>query len=288
MKSLTQWLQQFVEEVRLPTSGAAAAAAFDHSLAAAFVSVPPHLPSAASPPVTHDPLFGPALATPPRASQPPSVWPTPPRQTPAPSNPLGGTAAARRNIAAGAAGSSPRPSERSASNPLAPLAAAFGPLRSATAASPPGTPSEDWPTTARPTPQAAATTAAPSAVPVAPPDHSTADWSLDPPLERAQPAPHPSDSNLSAAAVLPLAELLRDLVPASPFEARLESLWQQRAAALAGGAPPGAGALGWPDSPWSQSSRPSSAWPEVPVGPQGGDWSELARRLADLEAAQGE
>jgi hypothetical protein len=283
MPSLTQWLQRFVDEVRAPGPAAPGLSALDQSLAAAFVTLPAERQASPALAVAGDPLFGPTLATPPRPANPAPLWPTSARPTPGHSGPGWGTAAPRRNAAAGPAGSTAGWSDRSTSGALAALAAAFANPRSPVGAPPPGNPTGDWPTTSRPAPRTEAT-ATPPAVPVASPDQSPGAWPVTPPQSGTEPAPNTSAS--PDPAVLPLAELLRDLVPASPFEARLESLWQQRSGALSGGAFPGAGAWGmsaapWPDSPWSQApGSPSGNPPAV-------DWSDVARRLADLEAGQG-
>jgi hypothetical protein len=285
MPSLTQWLQRFVDEVRTPDPAASGLSPLDQSLAAAFVTLPAERQASPALDIAGDPLFGPALATPPRPANPAPAWLTPARRTPAQAGPVWERPAARQNTAAGPAGAAFGWSERPTREALAALDAAFGNPRSPVGAPPPGTPAREWTTTSRPAPRTDGT-ATPPAVPVASPDHSPdhspAAWPVSPTQSGTTPAPNTSAS--PNPAVLPLAELLRDLVPASPFEARLESLWQQRSGALSGGAFPGAGGMSaapWPDSPWSQAPG------IVPGQPPAVDWSDLARRLADLEAGQG-
>jgi hypothetical protein len=64
--------------------------------------------------------------------------------------------------------------------------------------------------------------------------------------------------------------LLRDLAPASPIEARLEALWQQRSGTFIHELG------GWPNAAGGAAAAP----------PPAVDWTDLARRLADLEAGQ--
>jgi hypothetical protein len=275
MPSLTQWLQRFVDEVRAPGPSASSAAVLDHSLAAAFVPLPAELPAPAPFPIAGDPLFGPTLATPPRlASSSPlrsaSQWPI----SAQPTAPRSGSAWLSEThappAAAGSAAPTPSPTPRSSAGALAALAAAFGNPRAPSRGTPPGPPADNWPTVPRTTPRGAAASL-PSQVAAAAPDPVGDGTANNRPLPTGEPTP--SDGPGPDSAVLPLAELLRDLVPASPFEARLESLWQQRASTPAGGKPPGGLAAGWTEFP--------TAAPAV-------DWSDLARRLADLEAGRAE
>jgi hypothetical protein len=269
MPSLTQWLQRFVDEVRTPVPTSPATPTLDQSLAAAFVTAPADQP--ASPPLAlgGDLLLGPTRATPPRPTHAATLWSAAPRATAAAAGPAWPSAASPRSTATGAPGPTGGGAERPSHGALAALAAAFGNPRPANGASPPGVPITEWPTPSRPASRAPGTFASPP-VTADPPDLATPEWSTSPRAQRTEPAPsHPASSEL---AVLPLAELLRDLVPASPFEARLESLWQQRASPLAGGTPPGG---------------TDGGWPETAGSPPAVDWSDLASRLADLEAGQG-
>ena len=272
MPSLTHWLQRFVAEVRAPVPPSATAAVLDQSLAAAFVHLPAERPIADPAAIAGDPLFGPTPAIPPRRASnappwPSSAWPTPQRPTLSQTNPAWLTGAPARPAAPGfpsPTAPSPQPSSAGA---LAALASAFGSPRSSLRGTIPATPANAWPTATRPGPDSAGAALTPR-VSTAPPDS----------LGHGPPAPlsadpgdsPPPDSPTPASAVIPLAELLRDLVPASPSEARLEALWQQRA-----------GTFGNEPEGW-----PAAAGSIARFNPPAVDWNELARRLADLEAGQ--
>jgi len=283
------WLRRFVEAVRPSGPRVPGLSSLDHSLAAAFVAVAQ--PSTAtngpprSPDIAGDPVFGPLPVNPVHRANPPrtafplaressrsatrahvegrdgpaataaarprgpgidSAWPPRPFPSELTGAPTGGRMNGLPWPVSGARGSS-QPGTADGGVPVA-TAPVFGDSEAGSGERTHGI-------------HGAARAISPAALAVLEARLSTLAQSANS-ADRgtADGAPAATDP----APVVPLVELLRDLAPVSPLEARLESVWQQRQSA--------AGFDGFND-PWRRG-------PETVAT----DWGELARRLDDLEA----
>jgi len=268
MPSLTHWLQRFVDEVRAPLPASATAAVLDQSLAAAFVHLPAERQAPEPVAIASDPLFGPTVASPSRGASPPSPWSVSQRPTPSANHRTWPSATPPRPTAESRPSPAAPPPQPSSTGALAALASAFRNPRSVPRAHAPGLSPHTWPTAPRTGPGDAPSPLS-SHVAISPPDPTGHSQTVDPPTVADDSAPPHAPT--PAPAVIPLAELLRDLAPASPIEARLEALWQQRSGTFSHA--PG----GWPEA----AGGGAAAAPPPAV-----DWTDLARRLADLEAGQ--
>ena len=267
MPSLTHWLQRFVDEVRAPFPASATAAVLDQSLAAAFVHLPTERPAPEPVAIAGDPLFGPTPAIPSRGASTPSPWSSSQRPTPSVNHLPWPSGAHARPTAESRSSLVAPPPPPSSARAFAALASAFSNPRSVPRAPSPGLSPHAWPTASRTGPGDAPSPLSPR-VATSPPDPTGHSQTVDSATVAGESAPPHAPT--PAPAVIPLAELLRDLAPASPIEARLEALWQQRSGTFSHS--PG----GWPEAVGGAAATP----------PPAVDWTDLARRLADLEAGQ--
>ena len=287
------WFRRFVEAVRPTGARSPGLSSLDHSLAAAFVAVAQPATAAAnaarSADVAGDLLFGPQSVGSSRRRGPASALGSaasqdPTRQrTPLPAGLTGWSSPgfpgrmvangeSLRSAGAGGAGSrtTPRtidtavPSWSSRIVSPSPTEDRFSPF-STSSVNPPHTP-VSWDGT-----NGDGTNGANQGARAISPETLAA---LEARLAACTPPGSESVAEGSGPAVggsppvIPLVELLRDLAPASPFETRLETLWQQRRSAV------------------GMSGLESG----LGTGPEADSagWCELMRRLADLEAGQGE